>query len=216
MTGRVTLAANSKQSYDVDMVLKNTSTNFESTNFLDLKNPLFRYTGQPPQPPPGTQSQTQSPTENFWGNLAQSGVAQVNGQVQSGLQIGQNMMQNGYNGVINQANSGVYGAVNVQPGQVGGRGASSPTAAVTGVRVAATQGITTGVASMTVNTRPPMGQQQTFQSNVPPGVHPNMQFDTSAFGDFMNRFPSQPQQFMQNQNSGSGAQNHLGLAQSSH
>lgn len=38
-----------------------------STNNLDLKNPYFRYTGQPPQPPPGVN--TVSPSESYWTNL---------------------------------------------------------------------------------------------------------------------------------------------------
>lgn len=38
-----------------------------SSNNLDLKNPYFRYTGQPPQPPPGVN--TISPSESYWANL---------------------------------------------------------------------------------------------------------------------------------------------------
>jgi histone-arginine methyltransferase CARM1 len=38
-----------------------------SSNNLDLKNPYFRYTGQPPMPPPGVN--TISPSENYWANL---------------------------------------------------------------------------------------------------------------------------------------------------
>lgn len=37
-----------------------------SSNNLDLKNPYFRYTGQPPQPP-GVN--TVSPSESYWANL---------------------------------------------------------------------------------------------------------------------------------------------------
>ena len=39
-------------------------------NTLDLKNPFFRYTGQPPQPPPGCNET--SPTDGYWQSLEQS------------------------------------------------------------------------------------------------------------------------------------------------
>lgn len=43
-------------------------TGLRSTNVLDLKNPFFRYTGLPQQPPPGTN--TQSPTETYWNSAS--------------------------------------------------------------------------------------------------------------------------------------------------
>lgn len=57
-----------RQSYDVDIELNIPGTTSKSTNTLDLKNPFFRYTGQTPQPPPGTN--TTSPTDAYWNNMA--------------------------------------------------------------------------------------------------------------------------------------------------
>ena len=57
-----------RQSYDVDIELNIPGTTSKSTNTLDLKNPFFRYTGQTPQPPPGTNNT--SPTDTYWNNLA--------------------------------------------------------------------------------------------------------------------------------------------------
>lgn len=57
-----------RQSYDVLMNLMiDGLPHTSSTNNLDLKNPYFRYTGQPPQPPPGVN--TISPSESYWANL---------------------------------------------------------------------------------------------------------------------------------------------------
>lgn len=57
-----------RQSYDVDIEINIPGTSAKSCNTLDLKNPFFRYTGQAPQPPPGTNSG--SATEQYWNNLA--------------------------------------------------------------------------------------------------------------------------------------------------
>ncbi|ESO10254.1 hypothetical protein HELRODRAFT_72919 [Helobdella robusta] len=54
LSGKVVLKSNKRQSYDVEISLGVPGTTIKSTNSLDLKNPFFRYTGQPPQPPPGT------------------------------------------------------------------------------------------------------------------------------------------------------------------
>lgn len=64
VSGSVTLHANQRQSYDVEMEVCVDGTGLRSTNVLDLKNPFFRYTGGISQPPPGTN--TQSPTETYW------------------------------------------------------------------------------------------------------------------------------------------------------
>lgn len=47
-------------------------TNQSSSNTLDLKNPYFRYTGAPVQPPPGVSNI--SPSENYWSQLDAQGV----------------------------------------------------------------------------------------------------------------------------------------------
>lgn len=68
LTGHVKLRCNNRQSYDVDIELNIPGTTLKSCNTLDLKNPFFRYTGQAPQPPPGTNNG--SATEQYWNNLA--------------------------------------------------------------------------------------------------------------------------------------------------
>ncbi|XP_077549991.1 arginine methyltransferase 4 isoform X1 [Haemaphysalis longicornis] len=64
--GRVVLRSNRRQSYDVDLELE-LEGGLRATNSLDLKNPFFRYTGQPPQPPPGCHDT--SPSEAYWATL---------------------------------------------------------------------------------------------------------------------------------------------------
>lgn len=64
VSGNVTLHANQRQSYDVEIEVTLDGTGVRSTNILDLKNPFFRYTGVQQQPPPGNHSQ--SPTETYW------------------------------------------------------------------------------------------------------------------------------------------------------
>lgn len=62
-------------------------SNIESKNTLDLKNPYFRYTGAPAQPPPGLNNS--SPSESYWNTLDAQGVRQtlniVNGISVNGL-----------------------------------------------------------------------------------------------------------------------------------
>jgi len=64
INGSCVLRANKRQSYDVDIELFIKGLGTRSSNTLDLKNPYFRYTGQPVQPPPG--SNEQSPSEQLW------------------------------------------------------------------------------------------------------------------------------------------------------
>lgn len=88
LTGHVILQANQRQSYDVTMDLCiEGAENTRSTNILDLKNPYFRYTGQPVAPPPGVSNT--SPSEAYWGQLDAQGARQavnmVNGISVNGL-----------------------------------------------------------------------------------------------------------------------------------
>jgi histone-arginine methyltransferase CARM1 len=64
LVGCVHLRSNSRQSYDVDIEVGVAGSGVTSSNTLDLKNPCFRYTGQPVQAPPGTNHT--SPTDAYW------------------------------------------------------------------------------------------------------------------------------------------------------
>ncbi|KAK9497610.1 hypothetical protein O3M35_004305 [Rhynocoris fuscipes] len=76
LTGTVILQANHRQSYDVTIDVSIEGVDHSrSINTLDLKNPYFRYTGQPVVPPPGTS--TMSPSEAYWGQLDAHGARQV-------------------------------------------------------------------------------------------------------------------------------------------
>lgn len=72
ITGQALLVANKRQSYDVTIRMSIEGTNTTSSNTLDLKNPYFRYTGAPTQPPHGTS--TQSPSEAYWSHLDAQGA----------------------------------------------------------------------------------------------------------------------------------------------
>jgi len=61
-----------RQSYDVEINMAVPGTTMKSSNVLDLKNPFFRYTGQQPQPPPGTNHT--SPSESYWNQQDMTGV----------------------------------------------------------------------------------------------------------------------------------------------
>ncbi|XP_054723835.1 histone-arginine methyltransferase CARMER-like isoform X2 [Uloborus diversus] len=87
VSGKVVLNSNKRQSYDVDIELMIDGSSIRAFNTLDLKNPFFRYTGQPPQPPPGCNET--SPSEGYWQtldaqqsnntNLVVNGITLMNG-----------------------------------------------------------------------------------------------------------------------------------------
>jgi len=87
--GHVTLNANNRQSYDVQIQVTVDGTGVRSSNVLDLKNPFFRYTGVQSSPPPGNNSQ--SPTESYWN----SSPAVLNGGMGSSQYSGQSAQENG-------------------------------------------------------------------------------------------------------------------------
>merc|ERR1712038_620509 len=125
LTGRVLMAANMKQSYDVTIECKIMGTSTTSQNTLDLKNPYFRYTGVQPQPPPGENSG--SPSEAYWAQMDMAGARQamnlVNGMIVDGLghvsldgvpaaQVGTNLQQ------AHAQNINVAGNANIHQGSI--------------------------------------------------------------------------------------------------
>lgn len=83
--GSVILNSNRRQSYDVDIELYIEGSTARSSNTLDLKNPFFRYTGQPPQPPPGCNET--SPSETYWQTLDAQTAANSANMVVNGITI---------------------------------------------------------------------------------------------------------------------------------
>ncbi|KAG8185825.1 hypothetical protein JTE90_024802 [Oedothorax gibbosus] len=87
VSGKVVLNSNKRQSYDVDIELMVEGSNMFAFNTLDLKNPFFRFSGQPAQPPPGYNET--SPSEGYWqtldaqtatnANLVVNGITLMNG-----------------------------------------------------------------------------------------------------------------------------------------
>ncbi|KAL1129504.1 hypothetical protein AAG570_012449 [Ranatra chinensis] len=116
LTGNVVLQANQRQSYDVtiDICVEGVD-NSRSVNTLDLKNPYFRYTGQPVVPPPGTS--TSSPSEAYWSQLDAQGARQavnmVNGISVNGLgEVSLDTSQNATNLM------GLASQPNIHPGSI--------------------------------------------------------------------------------------------------
>lgn len=104
LSGRVVLTSNKRQSYNVDIELYVEGIGTRATNSLDLKNPYFRYTGQPPQPPPGCNDT--SPSEQYWQTLdttqttnnVMNGVVVMNGntpQVNPVIELNNMQLQTG-------------------------------------------------------------------------------------------------------------------------
>lgn len=119
LNGKVVLRSNKRQSYDVDIELMVENSNRRAINSLDLKNPYFRYTGQNPQPPPGTHET--SPTEQYWQSLEANQVM-MNGMMNgnSGLPIVDmsNLQQTGSN-IANQSQTANVGFISShQPSMV--------------------------------------------------------------------------------------------------
>uniref|UniRef100_A0A1B6CGN0 type I protein arginine methyltransferase n=2 Tax=Clastoptera arizonana TaxID=38151 RepID=A0A1B6CGN0_9HEMI len=120
LTGKVILQANQRQSYDVTMDLCiEGAENTRSVNTLDLKNPYFRYSGQPVVAPPG--ASTTSPSEAYWSQLdvqgARQAVNMVNGISVNGLgEVSMEAAQNTNNLI------GLVSQPNIHPGSISSTG----------------------------------------------------------------------------------------------
>lgn len=123
MTGRVVLTSNKRQSYNVDIELSVESYGQTTrvNNSLDLKNPYFRYTGQPPQPPPGCNET--SPSEQYWQQLdannqtnAMNGMVVMNGSSNASVQNVLNPSVIDINNMQIQANHTQHSVATVNPG----------------------------------------------------------------------------------------------------
>lgn len=154
LTGRVLMVANMKQSYDVTIECKIMGTSTKSQNTLDLKNPYFRYTGGPPQPPPG--ENTGSPSEAYWAQMDMAGARQamnlVNGMIVDGLghvsldggpaaQGGTNMQQ------AHAQNAVVAGNANIHQGSIPATGRKGGGNCQNGMAVGGQFGQSSGVSS---------------------------------------------------------------------
>ena len=71
------MVANRRQSYNltIELQVEGIPDAPISRNTLDLKNPFFRFTGQPVQPPPGCNET--SPSEDYWQQLDISNAATI-------------------------------------------------------------------------------------------------------------------------------------------
>lgn len=90
------LVSNRRQSYNVNIELAvEELPGTYASNTLDLKNPYFRYTGAPIQPPPGCN--TTSPSEDYWATLDTTNTAGNAAGLCNGLQAASaaTVVQNG-------------------------------------------------------------------------------------------------------------------------
>ncbi|XP_056640467.1 histone-arginine methyltransferase CARMER isoform X1 [Diorhabda carinulata] len=178
LTGRVVLVANKRQSYDVTIELTVEGTMQTSQNTLDLKNPYFRYTGAPVQPPPGVSNV--SPSESYWSQLDAQGVRNavnmvngmsVNGLGEVSMDTTQTLLNNNLmaaNNLIALVDSQHMGAdgtqPNIHPGSIPstgrGRVAASPTSTHTAQLIG-------GAISPSLFTSPTHQQQPLVMANYP-------------------------------------------------
>lgn len=107
--GHCVLRSNKRQSYDVDIELKIKELGTRASNSLDLKNPYFRYTGQPVQPPPGMNEI--SPSEQYWSTYETVPMT-VNSYNGTTMPIQQQSQQISVSGVGDHLNSNIINRVN--------------------------------------------------------------------------------------------------------
>ena len=82
-----------RQSYDIDLELESPGSEVKSTNRLDLKNPLFHYTGQ--QVLQGG-AHTTSPSESYWSQLGNGNAMDAGGStLGNGYSNGQGLLSTG-------------------------------------------------------------------------------------------------------------------------
>ncbi|XP_060522657.1 probable histone-arginine methyltransferase CARMER isoform X1 [Cylas formicarius] len=176
LTGSVLLIANKRQSYDVTIELTVEGTSLTSKNTLDLKNPYFRYTGAPAQPPPGVANV--SPSESYWSQLDAQGVRNavnmVNGMSVNGLGevsmdttqtlINNNLMANNLIALVDPQHMTETAQPNIHPGCIPstgrGRVAASPTSTHTAQLIG-------GAISPSLFTSPQQQQQPLVMANYP-------------------------------------------------
>ncbi|XP_023015616.1 arginine methyltransferase 4 isoform X1 [Leptinotarsa decemlineata] len=176
LTGRVLLLANKRQSYDVTIELNVEGTTQTSKNTLDLKNPYFRYTGAPVQPPPGVANV--SPSESYWSQLDAQGVRNavnmVNGMSVNGLGevsmdttqtlLNNNLMASNLIALVDSQHMGDASQPNIHPGCISstgrGRVAASPTSTHTAQLIG-------GAISPSLFTSPTHQQQPLVMTNYP-------------------------------------------------
>ncbi|CAH0383427.1 unnamed protein product [Bemisia tabaci] len=124
LVGKVVLEANHRQSYDVtiELIIEGSSSGV-SSNTLDLKNPYFRYTGQPVAPPPSIN--TVSPSEAYWSHLDQQGARNALNVVNSIPVNGLNVNDVAMDGLYNQNVFNISGnqtQPNIHPGSISSTG----------------------------------------------------------------------------------------------